>query len=254
MQQLKPIGRIFYGLGIAGIGILHFIYPGFRPVVLPIPAEETVHLEVFVYIVGALLTIAGLFIASGRGTRTAALLLGIFLLLLFLLGHLPNRLINDPANVGAWTDALKLLALCGGAFIVTKLFPGHDDEKLSDAPRKIAFMGKYFFAIMLIVFGIDHFLYADFVKTLVPEWIGANLVWTYIGGGALIGLGLSIILNIKMNLAGLLGGVMLLLWLVLLHIPRAISMASMTDGNEIVSVFECLAFSGMSFLLYFYER
>jgi hypothetical protein len=35
------------------------------------------------------------------------------------------------------------------------------------------------------------------------------------------------------------------------HIPRAVKMDTSQDPNEIVSVFECLAFSGMAFLLYF---
>ena len=107
---------------------------------------------------------------------------------------------------------------------------------------------------MLVIFGIDHFLYFDFVKTLVPVWIPGNVFWTYFAGIALIGSGLAIIVNFKIKTISLLPGAMLFLWLILLHIPRAITMDTSKDPNEIVSVFECLAFSGVAFLLYFDKR
>lgn len=40
---------------------------------------------------------------------------------------------------------------------------------------------------------------------------------------------------------------MLLLWFVILHIPRAIADPAIEKGNEITSVFQALAFSGIAF-------
>ena len=254
MKNLKLYARIFYGLGIAGLGILHFIYPGFRPVILPVPPEATEQLSILVYLTGAFLVAAGLAIAFGKWVETFSVLLAVVCLLFFLLGHLPNRIMNQPTILGAWTDALKLLALSGGAFIVARIFPGSNNSKLIASLSKISFPGKYFFGIMLVIFGVDHFLYSDFVKTLVPVWIPGNVFWTYFAGIALIGSGLAIIINFKIKTISLLLGAMLFLWLILLHIPRAITMDTSKDPNEIVSVFECLAFSGVAFLLYFDKK
>ncbi len=251
MKYLKTIARIFYGAGIAGIGILHFLYPGFRPVILPVPPGVTENLNILVYLTGAFLLITGLLTATGKWIKTSSLILAAALLLLFVFGHLPNRLTHMANVLGAWTDALKLLALAGGALIVAKAFPGEKHSKFIDTLDKLSFLGKYFFGIMLMIFGIDHFLYTDFVKTLVPLWIPGNLFWTYVAGVALIGSGLAFIINFKVNIISILTGVMLFLWLILLHIPRAVAMDTSKDPNEIVSVFECLAFSGMAFLLYF---
>jgi hypothetical protein len=101
---------------------------------------------------------------------------------------------------------------------------------------------------MLIVFGIDHFLYAQFVATLVPEWIGGNLFWTYFAAVALIGCGVALITKIKISLVSLLMGIMIFIWFLVLHIPRAIAMPDV-DGNELTSVFQALAFSGVGFVL-----
>jgi uncharacterized membrane protein len=214
---------------------------------LPIPPEATNGLNFLVYVTGALLVVAGVAIAIGQRVRLVSLLLGTGLLLFFIAGHLPNRLMNSPTVLGAWTNALKILTLSGGAFVVSGVFSdGH--SKFAEALSKIAPYGKYFFAFMLVIFGIDHFLYADFVKTLVPTWIPGHLFWTYFAGVALIGSGLSIFINFKLKTISLLLGTMLIFWLVLLHIPRAITMDP-TDGNEIISALECLAFSGIAFLL-----
>jgi hypothetical protein len=42
---------------------------------------------------------------------------------------------------------------------------------------------------------------------------------------------------------------MLFLWVILLHIPRAIADPHSGNGNEWTSVFQALAFSGIAFIL-----
>lgn len=182
MKNIATAGRILYGIGIAGIGVLHFFYAGFRPVILPVTPEATQQVSVLVYITGALLTGAGLAIAAGFKTNLVALLLAIILLLFVLFGHLPNRLMNMPAILGAWTDALKLLALSGGAFIIAETCNHTSRQPFIKNLDRFAFLGRYFFGLMLFIFGIDHFVYADFVKILVPLWIPGPVFWTYFAG------------------------------------------------------------------------
>ena len=98
----------------------------------------------------------------------------------------------------------------------------------------------------MIIFGIDHFLYAQFVATLVPEWIPFPFFWTYFAAVALIGSGISFITGIKIKLVGLLTAIMLFIWFLILHIPRAVAMPELANGNEITSVFQALAFSGVA--------
>ena len=245
MHPLKLTGKIFYGIGVAGIGLLHFIYPGFRPFMLPIPAEATKDLSILVYLTGAILIAAGLYIAFFQKVKSVALYLGLLFLSFFLFGHLPNRLTNHPEILGMWIDALKILSFSGGAFIVATAFIDNKQGSL----EKFAQIGKYFFALLLVLFGLTHFIYLDFVKPLVPRWIpGGELPWTYIGGIALIGSGVAIFVNFKPKLIGILLGTMLFIWLMILHIPRAIAAPPTDNGNELTSVFQALAFSGMAFL------
>ena len=229
-----------------GIGFLHFIYAGFRPVILPVAAEATHNINLLVYITGVIIVIAGLLIAIGIKVKPISLSLGVLLLLFFLFGHIPNRFANNPNILAAWSNALKILALAGGAFVISALYPNMSNDGLIGFIKRTARYGKYFFALMLVVFGMDHFVYAEFVKKLVPAWIPGATFWTYFAAIALIGSGLAIFINFKPRLISILLATMLFIWLIVLHIPRALGAPASDNGNEWTSVFECLAFCGVA--------
>jgi len=247
MENLIRAGRGFYGIGIAGIGIQQFIYSDFRPVLLPSWPSSIPGLTTWAYITGAALVLAGIIITFSKRARMVSLFLGVFFFLLFVCFHVYFQVFLSPYDfhLGNWTNPLKELALSGGAFVVAVSFP---EEKSLAANKLFLVLGRVFFSIMLIAFGIDHFLYTEFVATLVPGWIPGHIFWTYFAAVALIGSGVCILLKIKIRLVGILLGIMLFLWFVVLHIPRAIADPGIQKGNEITSVFQALAFSGIAFL------
>jgi uncharacterized membrane protein YphA (DoxX/SURF4 family) len=163
---------------------------------------------------------------------------------------------NSAKHLGLWTDPLKELALSGGAFVMASSYPSVKMDVVNKPnvavdSRRLFFIGKLFFSIMLIAFGIDHFYYTDFVATLVPSWIPGHVFWTYVAGIALIGAGLISMLSIKLRLFGFLTALMLFIWLIVLHIPRAVAAPLGNNGNEITSCCEALAFSGIALVMAF---
>ena len=248
MENLIRASRAFYGIGIAGIGAQQFIYSGFRPMLLPFWPSSIPGHTTWAYVVGAVLILAGFLIALSKRGRMVSVGLGIFFFLLFLCFHVYDQVFRSAYDfhLGLWTNALKELAFSGGAFVIAASYP---EEKFLARNKLLFTMGRIFFAIMLIAFGIDHFLYTDFVAPLVPAWIPGALFWTYFGAVALIGAGVCFLINIKTRFVGILAGIMLFLWFIILHIPRAIADPDADKGNEITSVFQALAFSGISFLI-----
>jgi uncharacterized membrane protein len=73
------------------------------------------------------------------------------------------------------------------------------------------------FGIPWILFGIQHFMYADFVSGLVPAYMPARIFWAYLTGVAMIAAGTSFIIRRQVRLAAFLLGCMLLLFLLMLH-------------------------------------
>src|SRR5688500_93449 len=186
MKNLIKAACVFYGIGVAGIGVQQFYYADLRPVILP-PWPSWMHAPVLAYITGAALIGAGILILLQKKVVMISLLLGTFFLVMFVFFHVPYLLLineNSPRHLGLWTDPLKELALSGGAFVFAGLFKeqtmeGRHGSNLNSGLEKLIPAGRIFFAITMIAFGIDHFLYTGFVATLVPAWIPGHIFWTY---------------------------------------------------------------------------
>ena len=256
MNHLIRTGRAFFALGIIGIALQQFQYGELRPVVFPEWPAGWQASTAASYIVGLALIIASVFILLGKHGEKASLGLARFFLLMFAF-HFVFLVFFNPNSfhLGSWSNALKALVLSGGSLIMAGSFleesPANDKKKSSftRAMEKMIPFGRIFFSITMILFGIDHFIYTDFVATLVPSWIPGHYFWTYFAAIALIGSGFCIIFKIQFKTVALLTGVMLLIWLVVLHIPRAIADPHGDKGNEVTSVFEALNFAGIALVM-----
>ena len=241
--KLIPIGRAFYALGLIGIGIQHFIFSDFIDVILPawphaIPGRTAA------YALGALIIAAGTTILVDFHARATAIATGVALLFLVIVDDIPAQLAANPTMLAVWSNTFKALTLAGGAWAIAESIP-----KPAGALERILPIGRYFFPITMVTFGIEHFLYPQFVATLVPKWIPGSFFWTYFAGIALIAGGAAMIVKILPRVAALLLGIMIFLWLLMLHIPRALADPHSGKGNEWTSVCEALAFSGIAFIL-----
>jgi uncharacterized membrane protein YphA (DoxX/SURF4 family) len=249
MTNLNKLWRAFFGLSLIAIAVQQLIYGALKLVIMPpVPAGISGNIMV-VWAISILLIVASIAIIFGIKTRAVAAYLGVILLLLLLAFHLPYGIKTNLHFLGGWGDAFKIFAYSGGAFIVASSIPATLNNGANDLIEKITPIGRFFFAITMIVFGTEHFIYAPFVETLVPAWVPGHVFWTYFAGVALMAAGAGIILNVQLRLAANLLGIMIFLWLVMLHIPRAIADPHSGNGNEWTSVFEALGFSGVAFLL-----
>jgi hypothetical protein len=247
MKDYNKLWRIFFAVSLAGIAVLQLACGIFKEVIMPPWPAFITNEIIFIWIVSLLLFLATAAIIINKMARTIAFYMGWFFLVMFVAFHLPYQIKTNLHFLGAWTNPLKLFAYSGGAFIVAASLP----KKSGSSVNAECFvpMGRIFFGIMLVVFGIEHFVYPAFVALLVPAWIPGQLFWTYFAGVALIGGGTGIALNIQLRIIANLVGIMLFLWLIMLHIPRAIADPYTDHGNEITSVFEALGFSGIAFLI-----
>jgi uncharacterized membrane protein YphA (DoxX/SURF4 family) len=247
-------GRIFFGIALIAFGTQQLILSNFITVILPYWPDWLPGKIIGVYIISIALIICGFVVLLKKNPRSLCLLLGGAFLLLFLIGHLPYQLAVHLQAMGAWTNSLKTLTLSGGAFLVAASLTNEKNARGKNSPLSVLLekfipAAPVFISVFLIFCGIEHFVYADFVATLVPTWIPPAMFWTYFAGAALIGAGVAIILKIKLRTVATLLGAMIFLWLLLLHIPRAVADPTGQDENELTSVFEALCFSGFAFVL-----
>jgi len=164
----------------------------------------------------------------------------------FLVLHVP-KLLSNLHDGGEWAAAAEALSLGSGAFLIVPLLPNGISAKpeWDRMMRIMNVISRYLLAIGLIIFGILHIQYFDYILTLIPSWIPVPVFWSCLVTAAFFLTALSLFTRMKMTLATVLLGSMFLLWVLVLHFPRAIS--KLTTEPEWSSLFVALAFCGIAF-------
>lgn len=78
----------------------------------------------------------------------------------------------------------------------------------------------YILAIVMLAFGIYHFLYPKNLMVYVPSYIPGGLVWVYIVGIAFILAAIAFIVNRQARLAGYLLAALLIIFVLTIHLPN----------------------------------
>jgi len=253
LDKLPVLGRIFFGLAVVAFGIQQIIYNDFVPGRAPAWPPTLPGRLVWLGLSTGGFIWGGLTIAYGKKARCAAILTGTMIFVFAFLRHVPEVIANPHGIV--LTSTGKALFLFGGAFAVAGSLPTEEGRlarvlpAFSNSQAGFIYLGRFCVAVFLVLAGIQHFQFAQFVVHLVPGWIPGAMFWTYFAGVALIAGGAGLLLPPTMRLAATLSGLMIFLWVLLLHIPRALYAAPAQSRNEWTAVFEALAISGILFVL-----
>src|SRR5215467_12603425 len=112
---------------------------------------------------------------------------------------------------------------------------------------KIVTLSNLCFAIPLAVFGALHLFGPQFVKNIVPPYMPWRMFWAYFVGCALIAASLSIGARIGVRWSGLLFGIMMFLFVAMIHLPGALRQPH--DRIIWTIVFRELSFGGAGWIL-----
>lgn len=262
MEQLTKIGRLLYGLGLVAVGIHQLLLKDFRPEILPLFPAWAHQNVVFPIVTGIVLIfagtmISGVFMTKPVISKNICLYLGFCFLALIITCQLPYIMIFNADKVSrldTWFNAGEELAYAGGAFVMAGSFAEYNGSRnkknlFQSGLEKLIPFGRIFFSILMLLFGCSHFVFTDFVSTMVPRWIGAPLFWTYFAGAALILSSIAIIFKIWIKVVALLLAIMLFLFFIFFHIPDAVANPYTLHGNEIVRAIVALLFCGIALVI-----
>ena len=241
--------RIVFGISVVALTVQHFILDHVM-VTKPPTVSFTTSSFLFVgflYKMGAI-TLAAAILFNFK-IKSAAFGLGALIFIWTLFRHLPLVIANitDPAELNSMFMAL---AVSGSSFIVAhSIQQGHLSYPtyLIANGNVVRLIGNYFYSSSIIVFGIQHILYASFIASLIPTWIPGNYFWPYGTGLALIAAGVSITFEWKNKIGALWLGIMISLWIVLVNLPRI--QASPEDYYEWTSLFQAIIIATTAFVL-----
>jgi uncharacterized membrane protein len=249
MDRLLRPGRLFFAASIAVFGAEYIHYHTFAGGLPPMP-PFTPGAPALAYVVGAFLILTAIAIVARTRARLSATLIGALFCLcaLIMIALRTSAVLHDGTMR---TRAFEPLALGAAAWILAGLLPREQSESpaWTTAVQNLAHLGRYIFAVSMIVFGIQHFMYAGFIAALVTPWIPAHIVWVYLAGAGMIAVGLAMLTRQLERLAAICLGLMFLLWVIVLHAPRVFAATAGHRGDEFTSLFVALAFSGASFII-----
>lgn len=248
MGSATRLGSGLFGIGMLAFGVLNFVFGtpvlGLEPLPDWLPAQT-----LWTYIIALLLVVGGVCVLSDRlRPRQSAIMLG-GLLSLWLILQVPTLLANFH-NGSQWTSAFECLALCSAAWVLAHALSDSATGRTSwnGRLRRLADIGRYGFGITLPVFGALHFIYWQYVASVIPSWIpGSPVFWAYFTGCAHIAAGLAILSGVQARLAATMLGIMFGSWVLIVHVPRVL--ASPHSQAEWTSLCVAIALCGGAWLM-----
>jgi len=141
------------------------------------------------------------------------------------------------------------VAMCSAGIVlfVVALWAAKADFARARGLDKVVALSSLCFAVPLAVFGAEHLSEARFIMLAVPPYMPWRLFWAYFVGVALLAASLSIATKIQVRWSGLLFGIMMLLFVAMVHIPRVL--ASPGDRIPWTIVIREMSFAGGGWIL-----
>jgi uncharacterized membrane protein len=202
----RPFGRILFAIAMMGLGVLTFIYGDFALTWQPIPPSVPGR-DALVYVSAVCLLAGGLGILLRPVAAPSAVFLTIYLLFFWVLPHVA-KLMPALASVGQWLGFCETLGVMSGACLLWAPSEG-----------ALARLARGVFGVCCIVYGVSHFVYADFTAGMIPRWLPHRLWLAYATGICHVLAGVGIAIGVFPRLAATLEALMMSGFVLLLHVP-----------------------------------
>jgi uncharacterized membrane protein YphA (DoxX/SURF4 family) len=243
MPNLLKIGRYFLALPLLVFAMQYFVFGKYLGGLPPMPPWAQSG-SFGAYPIGLLLLVTSAAIFINRQARLLSFVTGAWFVSSFFAFHLQHAS-SVWSNGTDRTRALETLCIGVGLLALAALSPNEGFGTMSaDANRKLILASRITFGVSMVIFGWQHFMYAQFLVSLVQTWLPAQAFWIYFTGTAMMLAGAAIATEILARLAGIWLGIMFVLWFLTLHLPRVL--AAIHNQDEITSMFVALAFGGIS--------
>jgi uncharacterized membrane protein len=229
LDKIVALSNLCFAIPLAVFGALHLSDVGS---VLPIVPSYMPWRLFWAYFVGCALLAASVSIATKIQVRWSGLLFGIMMFAFVAMLIIPGVLAR-PRDRFAWTLVLRESSFAGGAWILA------GSAMRGQGRSKLITVGRVLIAIAAIFYGVEHFLHPANVpgvplEKLMPAWIPARLLISYLTGAILVIAGTSILLNKKTRMAATYLGTWIVLLVLFIYGP--ILIAALADPSTAVKV------------------
>lgn len=231
------IATVFVAVALIGWGIIHFMVGDFIAGRAPAWPEQLPGKIVWAYASGLILIVAAFSIVfPNQKTKFTVACAGL-LILAWAGGRNLVAVLSNLEYGGLLTNLGKSFTIGSGLLLIA-----------FDKKRSVFTFACICIGIFFLAGGIQHFIFIDFVKTLVPRWIPGDVFWSYLAGVGLAAAGVALITGVQRKLAALISAWMVFTWFVILHVPRGFGETA--NFNEWIAIFEALSVAGILAIIY----
>jgi uncharacterized membrane protein len=219
-NRILTLGPVFEAVALTIFAAEHFLTARNLMTVVPVWLPGALF---WTYFVGVALFAAGISFIAWRYVRWSAFLLGLLFLIIVATIDLPNL----PKNIHDrffWILTFRETAFAGGAMVLA----GSAWTRSSATGRVLVLFGRSVVAAVFVFYAIEHFLYPKFVpgvplQKLIPGWLPAPAVLSYIVGIVLLGAGIGLMVPRFRRTAAASAGIVLLLLTFFFYVPILIT-------------------------------
>jgi uncharacterized membrane protein len=229
-----PAAIAMTAIGLLGLALLSLIYGDLLLQWQPAPKDAEWRAPA-AYLSGVILLIVAAGLAVSRLRRRAALLGAVWIAVWVVALHVPVA-IATKGSVAALLGVAEASTMSLGLASLALRF---------DAVRSRRVLGVVL-GTCLVIFGVSHFVYAEFTASMVPGWIPAHLAMAYLTGAIHALTGLCVIVGFAVRVAASIEAAMMASFVMLLHVPRVF--ASLTNRVELTMLAIATTLTGAMWL------
>lgn len=206
----RKAATVAAAIGLLALGALNLFYGDLLLQWQPAP-KDAAWRSPAAWLSGAILCVAGagLFVPTWRraAAGVAAAWIGLWALGL----HLPLA-VASKGNVAALLGVAEASAMALGIGMLALPAEARRHRRVLVAA----------FGVCALIFGLSHFVYAEFTAQMVPAWLPAHLQVAWLTGAIHAVAGVCMLCGVLMPLAAWLEAMMMCAFVVLLHVPRVL--------------------------------
>ena len=221
-EASASLDRIFFALGLIGLGILSLVYRDFALQWQPVPAWVPAR-GFLAHVSGTVMVGLGAGLLWRRAAALSSGVLLVYLLLWLLLLKLPH-VVTAPLVEVNWLGFGEIAVIVAAGLVIFAAERGQrESSKFTFATGASGMrIARFLFALALIPVGLSHFVYAPQTIGFVPQWIPFRAFWAYLGGAGHIAAGLGVLFGVVPRLAALLEAAMIGVFTALVWVPLVI--------------------------------
>src|SRR5258708_14390492 len=170
---LTKLGRFFFAIPLIVFAVEYLARGRWQGGMPPVP-PWTHGEHIFSYVAGAILLVISISLLINKEARISATMLGLLFMFCVVFLHAAKHFSGIIHDGNTRTRAFETFALGGAAFILAALLSkGSSIQFLNSANPILPIIGRYIYSFSIIIFDLQHCMYAQYIAVFVPHWMSA---------------------------------------------------------------------------------